>query len=171
LPVLIKSVRDLDGVKTKGIFRISASKDELVKLRKQIDGGENMDVKVDSPHIPAGMLKEWLRELSEPLIPTEVYPECVVAVKDMDKPAEDMSKEVMVIFEKLPDISKRVIKSLAVLLKDIAKENATNLMTIDNLAIVFAPSLLRCPSDDPMELLQNSKFETRFTSVLFKSLP
>ena len=38
-------------------------------------------------------------------------------------------------------------------------------MSLENLAIVFAPSLLRNPSEDPLELLQNTKFETRFTSL------
>jgi hypothetical protein len=44
-------------------------------------------------------------------------------------------------------------------------------MNMENLAIVFAPSLLRCPSEDPMVILGNSKFETRFTVLLFKAIP
>jgi len=117
-------------------------------------------------------MKEWLRELSEPLVPAELYPESIASVRDMDTPADIMSKRVLEIFDKLPVLTQRVIRVLGDLLKEIAKEenSAINLMTMDNLAIVFSPSLLRCPSDDPMELLSNSKFETRFTSVLFRSI-
>jgi hypothetical protein len=43
-------------------------------------------------------------------------------------------------------------------------------MTVDNLAVVFSPSLLRCPSEDPMEMMTNSKSEVRFTAVLFAAL-
>ncbi len=79
---------------------------------------------------------------------------------------------VMALFEKLPPLTQRVIKFVGVLLREVSSpENAAvNLMTMDNLAIVFAPSLLRCPHDDPMELLSNSKFETRFAAILFSTL-
>jgi hypothetical protein len=40
-------------------------------------------------------------------------------------------------------------------------------VTVDNLAIVFAPGLMRNPSQDPIEVLQNTKFESRFISLLF----
>jgi len=169
LPTLIKSIRALDGVKAKGIFRISPGKEELVNLRKQFEKGE-FDVKADNPHLPAGLMKEWLRELSDPLVPTESYGECIIAVKDSDVPYEQQSKRVLELFTAFPNITQRVIRTIGLLLKDIENNHEENLMTWENLAIVFAPSLLRCPSDDPMELLSNSKFETRFTSVLFKSL-
>jgi len=169
VPVLIKALRDLGGVNMKGIFRISAGKDELISLRKQLEKGD-FEVKVDSPHVPAGMLKEWLRELAEPLIPAELYVECVSAVRDMDQAPEIMSKSVVELFNRLPALTQKVIRTIGELLKEIAENSGVNLMTMDNLAIVFAPSLLRCPSDDPMELLQNSKFESRFTSILFRSL-
>lgn len=37
----------------------------------------------------------------------------------------------------------------------------------DSLAIVFAPGLMRNPSQDPIEVLQNTKFESRFIALLF----
>ncbi len=39
-------------------------------------------------------------------------------------------------------------------------------MTIANIAMVFAPNFLRCPSDDPFIIFQNTKFEQKFLSIL-----
>ncbi len=126
-----------------------------------------------SIHVASGLLKEFLRELIEPLFPQDLYADCINAVKDVETvPAAEMTKKVLALFDRLPPLTQRVIKYVGVLLREVSSpENAAlNMMTIDNLAIVFAPSLLRCPHDDPMEMLSNSKFETRFTAVLFGSL-
>jgi hypothetical protein len=58
------------GPETEGIFRISANKSEIDAMHRAFDAG-NYEVKSASPHAPAGLLKEWLRELAEPLIPDE----------------------------------------------------------------------------------------------------
>jgi len=39
-------------------------------------------------------------------------------------------------------------------------------MTYDNLAMVWAPNFLRCPSDDPMVIFQNTKREMSFVRHL-----
>ncbi len=39
------------------------------------------EVKASSPHVPACLLKEWLRELSSPLIPPDMYQPCVDLMK------------------------------------------------------------------------------------------
>ena len=41
-------------------------------------------------------------------------------------------------------------------------------MTLSNLATVFSPLFLRCPSDDPATLLANAEFETLFMFTLLQ---
>jgi hypothetical protein len=41
-----------------GIFRISASKDEVTLLKRQVETGD-YELKIDNPHAPACLLKEW----------------------------------------------------------------------------------------------------------------
>jgi len=45
--------------------------DEVSALKAQFDKG-NYDVSKIDPHTLAGLLKLWLRELTEPLIPTDM---------------------------------------------------------------------------------------------------
>ena len=43
-------------------------------------------------------------------------------------------------------------------------------MTHDNLAMVWAPNFLRCASDDPMTIFQNTKKEMSFVRHLIVGL-
>ena len=49
--------------------RVAAETNAVRRLRKQIEGGD-YNIAGDDPHLPASLLKQWLRGLEEPLIPT-----------------------------------------------------------------------------------------------------
>ena len=57
----------LNGLGTEGIFRIPADFDEVMSVKCRFDQWE-MGVCSDA-HVPAALLKQWLRELYIPLIP------------------------------------------------------------------------------------------------------
>lgn len=49
--------------------------------------------------------------------------------------------------------------------------HSTNLLLLSpSSSIVFAPCLLRSASEDPLELLQNSKYEIKFLVLLFRTM-
>jgi len=168
MKVLIESIKAQGGYQTEGIFRISPAKTDLDELQAQFEGG-NYEVKSSTPHIPAGLLKSWLRSLTDPLVVAELYNEAIECAKDRDCPPA----RVLTLFNKLPPITRKVIEQLAWVCQEISMEKNTIVtrMTMENLAIVFAPGLLRNPSEDPLVLLSNSKYETRFTILLFKAIP
>ena len=43
-------------------------------------------------------------------------------------------------------------------------------MNVDNLAMVWAPNFLRCPSSDPMVIFQNTKQEMQFLRHLILNM-
>mmetsp|Transcript_13942 Transcript_13942/g.21074 ORF Transcript_13942/g.21074 Transcript_13942/m.21074 type:complete len:656 (-) Transcript_13942:126-2093(-) len=160
---LINAVKMLGGYTVEGIFRLSATKDDLIRLRAQFDRG-NYEVKETSPHVPAGLLKQWLRELAEPLIPTTSYEEAINIAK-----AKPTAKDIQRFVKNLPDLNQKVIEHIVKMAGEIAALSSVNKMTFGNLAIVFAPGILRNPSDDPAEMLENSKYESIFTKVLLEA--
>ena len=43
-------------------------------------------------------------------------------------------------------------------------------MDVNNLAMVWAPNCLRCPSDDPQQIFENTRKEMTFIRTLLRSL-
>lgn len=58
------------------------------------------------PNIPSSLLKLWLRELSEPLIPSEFYDSCIAIGQRMDDKKNELPclSEAKNLLEKLPGI-------------------------------------------------------------------
>jgi hypothetical protein len=168
LTTLVDSIRSLDGVATEGIFRISAPKAQLDQLHAEFERGNYAAIRapsVSSPHVPAGLLKMWLRELGEPLI--VAYDDAIACVSD----GSATQASVRAFYEaRASPLTRQCVAFLVKLLVDIVRNSDENKMTVRNLAIVFAPSFLRCPSDDPMVMLTNSKYETQFTVLLLEAL-
>ena len=78
----------------------------------------------------------------------------------------------MAIFNKLPPLNSKVVKHLIKFLALMAEPDVARVtfMTLENLAMVFAPSLLRCPSEDPMMILANAKKECQYLKNLILGL-
>ncbi len=170
LRVLISAICARGGLNTEGIFRISHQKDELEKMRQQFENGD-YTITSSSPHAPAALLKEWLRDLSEALIPNEQYSEAIAITRaaGSDTPT---AAAVLTLFDKLDQINRNVIRDIALLCAEISsvENQKINRMSLENLAIVFAPSFLRNPSENPMEILNNTKYEVRFVTSLLAAV-
>jgi Rho GTPase-activating protein 39 len=114
-------------------------------------------------HAPASLLKLWYRELYDPLIPDALYEECVQT---------DVPEEANKIIDKLPPINKLVLTYLIHFLQQFSLPDVVNITKMDssNLAMVFAPNLLRCTSTSPQTILENSRKEMAFVRTLIQNL-
>ncbi len=101
LPFLADSIIALGGTKREGIFRVPGDGDTVSETKVRIDKGHYNMQDVDDPHVPASLLKMWLRELQEPLIPPEMYNDCIEAAEDVD--------EIIRIVKRLPTINRRAL--------------------------------------------------------------
>jgi len=148
-------ILQLDGPSTEGIFRISANASEIAHLKKQFDSGiyqltgAPSDMKLNA----SSLLKMWLRELPSPLIPVQLYDACIA---DPDNGSA--------ILPRLPVLHRLVLTRLIHFLQVFVQPEyvACSRMGAANLAVVFAPALLRCPSED-LALL-NSNQEQSFVA-------
>lgn len=177
---LSEAVLKLNGAKTEGIFRVPGDLDEVNNLKVQfdqlwcteqlfansIDDNQELDLlkNIKDPHLPASLLKLWYRELYDPLIPNDFYDECI---NNCDKP----DKCIMII-DKLPNINKLVFTYLIRFLKVFAApENvALTKMDANNLSMIMAPNCLRCQSNDPKIIMENTKKEMQFIKTLIQHL-
>ncbi|KAG5849798.1 hypothetical protein ANANG_G00075530 [Anguilla anguilla] len=143
--------------------RVPGDIDEVNALKLQVDQWK-VPTGLEDPHIPASLLKLWYRELEEPLIPHEHYEECI---SHYDSP-EDAVKVVL----GLPRINKLVLCYLIRFLQVFAQPAnvAVTKMDINNLAMVMAPNCLRCQSDDPRVIFENTRKEMSFIRGLVQRL-
>lgn len=125
--------------------------DTLSKLKLRIERGYYTLDGVDDPHVLASLMKLWLRELADPLVPEELYNECVEHAKDPEA--------CMQIVERLPTINRRVVLFVVSFLQMFLEERVQSVtkMTPANMALVMAPNLLRCRSESMSVVFTNAQ--------------
>jgi len=108
---------------------------------------------IDDPHVVAGLLKLYLRELPSPLFPFELYDKLVEAHQNK----ENTIPMLQTIFkDDLPPANKATLKKLLELLTFIEKNSEENKMTSSNLSIVFAPNLIRSPKESLQQTVMHA---------------
>lgn len=88
-------------------------------------------------------LKQYLRHLPNPLISLEAYDDFVEASKQIPVNADTASEMVRAIVNTLPQAYKDCLSVVCTHLNKVSRQSDTNLMTTRNLAVVFAPTLVR----------------------------
>ncbi|XP_055934891.1 uncharacterized protein LOC129964195 [Argiope bruennichi] len=159
---LSETVLRLNGAQTEGIFRVPGDVDEINTMKMKIDQWEL--IACDDPHVPASLLKQWYRELFELLIPADYYEECITYCNDADAAVQ--------IVKNLPDLNRLVFSYLIRFLQVFAAEEncAVTKMDAKNLAMVMAPNCLRCTSEDPSVIFENTRKEMAFIQTLIQNL-
>lgn len=161
LTLLAEGVLNGGGPNTEGIFRVPADPTNALKLKVSLEGG-SYDLVCKDVHAVGSVLKLWLRELAEPLVPDELYDECV-------KIADNAGKCVKVAQTRLPPLERACLLYLCNFLRTMAQHSEKTKMNDANLAMVFAPNVLRCPSVNPQTIYENTKHEVSFLLALIRN--
>ncbi|KAG6378343.1 hypothetical protein JVT61DRAFT_14068 [Boletus reticuloceps] len=151
LPFLADGILALGGTKCEGIFRVPGDGDLVSELKIRIDRGYYTLENVDDPHVLASLLKLWLRELLDPLVPEELYNDCITAAAD--------PTSCIAIIRRLPTINRRIVVFIISFLQLFLEEKVLDntKMTAANMALVMAPNLLRCNSDSMKIVFTNAQ--------------
>eukprot|EP00002_Diphylleia_rotans_P027865 TRINITY_DN560_c0_g2_i2.p1 TRINITY_DN560_c0_g2~~TRINITY_DN560_c0_g2_i2.p1 ORF type:complete len:199 (+),score=37.61 TRINITY_DN560_c0_g2_i2:302-898(+) len=130
------------GASVEGIFRITGSSSEVSQLQKDFDEGKLSSIPESTdPHVVAGLLKIFFRQLPEPLLTYELYEE-FTQLTALENSKVKIQKLSMLISH-LPPAHYATLQALSELLVEVAKNHRVNLMTAANLGICFGPNLLK----------------------------
>ncbi|ELP85079.1 rho gtpase activating protein, putative, partial [Entamoeba invadens IP1] len=133
-----------NGAMTEGIFRISSSNDELKRVKEMFDGGMDIEYKnIGDVHVASGVIKSYLRELPDSVIPKTKYNEFLGLAT-----TSNIEKELKSKIEALPDENKNILWLLIRFLRKVTDNTELTQMTPNNLAVCFSPSLFRSPDND-----------------------
>ncbi|NXI42846.1 GMIP protein, partial [Galbula dea] len=77
----------------QGIYRISGSKARVEKLCQAFENGRSLvDLSEHSPHDITGVLKHFLKELSSPVLSSQLYDELIALARELQKPGEEKTE-------------------------------------------------------------------------------
>ncbi|TDL24106.1 GTPase activating protein [Rickenella mellea] len=137
------------GLTSQGIYRISGTMNKVMKLKERLD--KNLDgVDLDDEEWSAdinnvsSVLKLWLRELPDPLLTFALHQGFIEAAKIENDRLRHIRLHERV--NDLPDPNYATLKYLLGHLHKITQFEVQNSMSIQNVAIVFGPTLFGLPS-------------------------
>uniref|UniRef100_A0A8C5AM21 Myosin IXA n=1 Tax=Gadus morhua TaxID=8049 RepID=A0A8C5AM21_GADMO len=146
---------EMHGLYTEGIYRKSGSTNKIRELKQGLDiDVDSMNLDDYTIHVIASVLKQWLRDLPNPLMTFELYDEFLRIMCLQDK--REVIRGVYSIIDQLSRTHLNTLERLIFHLVRIALQEDTNRMSANALAIVFAPCILRCPDTiDPLKSVQD----------------
>lgn len=141
------------GLDSEGIFRISGEVLETEGFKDTIDQGKEIDFSsATNPHIVASLLKQYLRELPEPIMTWKLYPPFIATVDEYGTNPTEQVKYLHSVVDQLPSHNKYLVQYLTKFLNLVASHSSTNKMTPHNLTILFAPNMLRAKDQSPLAI-------------------
>ncbi|XP_064898513.1 unconventional myosin-IXb isoform X8 [Columba livia] len=171
VPVVLEKLLEyveMHGLYTEGIYRKSGSANRMKEL-KQLLQADPHSVKLENYpiHTITGILKQWLRELPDPLMTSAQYNDFLRAVELPEK--QEQLCAIYSVLEQLPQANHNTLERLIFHLVKVALIEDVNRMSPNALAIVFAPCLLRCPDTaDPLTSMKDVSKTTMCIEMLIK---
>ncbi|XP_077981086.1 rho GTPase-activating protein 45-like isoform X2 [Glandiceps talaboti] len=132
-----------------GLYRVAGVKAKVEKLCQTFENGADLvDLSDTPPHLVTSVLKLYLRQLPEPILTFNLYPEFVGIAKEHLNNCTEIDDERIVnllksTVSKLPEENFQTAALLMHHLKKVANHCERNKMPAANLGIVFGPTLLR----------------------------
>ncbi|XP_069558771.1 rho GTPase-activating protein 6-like isoform X1 [Brachyistius frenatus] len=153
------------GLQTVGIFRVGSSKKRVRQLREEFDQGWEVHLDEElSVHDVAALLKEFLRDMPDPLLTRELY---TAFINTMLLDYSDQESAIQLLIFLLPSCNSDTLQRLLCLLSTVSahaedrldnegQEITGNKMTSLNLATIFGPNLLHKQKNSDKEFVVQS---------------
>lgn len=150
----------LKGVQTEGLFRKAGSACRQREIKRQLERKEGFKSSHDVIDL-ANILKQFLRELPDPLIPYQLHDillKCV-QMESLEKASQMLHLTCLLI----PQPALATLCYLLQFFEAVAANSSTNLMDASNISIVMAPTLM------PVHIAASSRNDRQNCSKLQNS--
>ncbi|KAM0505171.1 hypothetical protein ACHAO3_005979 [Verticillium nonalfalfae] len=163
---------DLFGLGVEGIYRQSGSLNHINKLKNMFDtdssnpaldfrNPENFYHDVNSV---TGLLKQFLRDLSDPLLTMEQHTALIEAAKHEDDIVRRDSLHAII--NSLPDPNYATLRALALHLHRVMDNSHVNRMNCHNLAVIFGPTLM---GTDPSTAIADAGWQIKAIDTILQN--
>lgn len=131
----------LDHADTEGIFRKAGSAQRLKEIRIALENGKSISRSVINVIDLGDVLKSFFRDLPEPLLAPGSCQEMMLRCLLLPRESERVNALLLTCLL-LPPVTLSTLSFFMQFLNKIASQCSVNRMTVQNLAIVFTPSLM-----------------------------
>ncbi|XP_067242567.1 rho GTPase-activating protein 22 isoform X2 [Chanodichthys erythropterus] len=169
-PLLVEQCVDFireQGLKEEGLFRMPGQANLVKELQDAFDCGDKplFDSNTDV-HTVASLLKLYLRELPEPVIPFNKYEDFLTCAQLLLKDEEVGLGELVKQVNNLPQANYNLLKYICKFLDEVQSHANENKMSVQNLATVFGPNILRPKIEDPVSMMEGTSQVQHLMTVL-----
>ncbi|XP_030010343.1 rho GTPase-activating protein 22-like [Sphaeramia orbicularis] len=143
------------GLHEVGLFRQPGQASLVKELQEAFDAGErpSFDSSTDV-HTVASLLKLYLRQLPEPPVPYNHYPDFLLCGRRLSTSDRMMGLvELRNLLHELPVANFNLLNFICRFLNEVQSYSSTNKMSCQNLATVFGPNILRAKAEDPQSIM------------------
>uniref|UniRef100_A0A336MS25 CSON003263 protein n=1 Tax=Culicoides sonorensis TaxID=179676 RepID=A0A336MS25_CULSO len=160
------------GLGIVGIYRIPGNTAAITQLTEQVNRGFDEqtlnDPRWDDVNVVSSLLKAFIRNLPEPILPLDAYNRFIEADK---LSGTKRLQELKLLLKKLPPHSYETMKYLIRHLHRVSQNCLVNLMEPRNLAIVFGPSLIRSANETLATAVKDMRHQCQIVEALVSHFP
>ncbi|NWS44829.1 RHGBA protein, partial [Probosciger aterrimus] len=158
---LVDSCKYLEEhVQTEGLFRKSGSLVRLKALKSKLDQGENC-LSAALPCDVAGLLKQFFRELPEPILP----PHLQEGLFKAQQLGNEKKTATVLLSCLMADRTIEALRYFFNFLRTVSLRSKENRMDSSNLAVIFAPNLLHSNENEKMSASTEKKIRLQAAVV------
>ncbi|KAF4865725.1 putative Rho-type GTPase-activating protein 4 [Colletotrichum siamense] len=134
---------ELRGMDIEGIYRKTGGNSQVKMIQEGFDKSEDYDISDPGLDITAvtSVLKQYFRKLPIPLLTFDIYDRVLESNAITDK--TERCDHLRNVFGSMPERHRDCLEFLMFHLARVAQREPENLMSPKNLAVVFAPTIMR----------------------------
>ncbi|NXL88496.1 RHG25 protein, partial [Alectura lathami] len=172
VPILVQKCAEFireHGVSEEGIFRLPGQDNLVKQLRDAFDAGERPSFDRDTDvHTVASLLKLYLRELPEPVVPWMQYEDFLLCGQTLDMDQRKGHQDLLKQLSLLPRDSYNLLSYICRFLYEIQLNSSINKMSVDNLATVIGVNLIRPKIEDPAIIMRGTPQIQKVMTVMIR---
>ncbi|XP_027628789.1 rho GTPase-activating protein 25 isoform X2 [Tupaia chinensis] len=172
VPILVEKCAEFileHGLNEEGIFRLPGQDNLVKQLRDAFDAGERPSFDKDTDvHTVASLLKLYLRDLPEPVVPWSQYEGFLLCGQLMNADETKAQQELMKQLSILPRDNYSLLSYICRFLHEIQLNCAVNKMSVDNLATVIGVNLIRSKIEDPAVIMRGTPQIQRVMTMMIR---
>lgn len=172
VPILVQKCVEFikeHGLNEEGIFRLPGQDNAVKQFRDAFDAGERPSFPSDTDvHTVASLLKLYLRELPEPVIPWTQYQDFLDCTNLLDSPGKmgwvKLERQIAL----LPRVNYNLLSYVCRFLFEVQLNSKVNKMNVENLATVMGINLLKPQIEDPITVMKATPQIQKLMTVMIR---